>query len=445
MPLPPPYPHQSRAIADVKAAYRAGARRICVVLPTGGGKTRLGMGVVEGAMSKGRRLLWVAHREELIDQASESLRELGQDHGIIKAGRVASPSMPVQVASVQTLTARPGSLPPADIIVADECHHNTCDTHRDMLAHYPRPELVLGLTATPQRGDGAPLGDIYEALVVGATIAELQAARRPDGHTVLVPCRTVRPPAAQQELAERPIQALLKLGRRRDGSIRPTILFAASVRESIEHVAEARAAGLRAMHVDGKTAPAERKLALDMFRRGELDLVSNVFVLTEGFDAPITECILLARGCGNHGTFLQMVGRGLRSSPSTGKVDCLIIDLCGVVHQHGLPEWGCTYSLTGKAISKGEDAARVQQCGACGACFKPAEFCPACGKHLGKPRAKKKVKPADLAEHAIEPLHKRQEFLERLIGEAKSKGYKAGWVGMRFKARFGFWPQFGRW
>lgn len=447
MSLPPAYPHQTRTVDAVRRSYVEGARAICVVVPTGGGKTWIGSKVVEGAIAKGRRVLWLAHREELVDQAAASLARLGVEHGLIKAGRAANPNAPIQVASVQTLTARPASLPPADIIVPDETHHAVAKTWQALLGRYPRPELILGLTATPERADGKPLGrasgGVFERMVAETSVAELQRTLRPDGHPILVPCDVVGPAKQQDELWKEPVQALLDHARRPNGTMRPTILFAASVAEAQTIADRACAAGIRAACVDGKTPTADRKARLEAFARRELDLLTNVMVLTEGFDVPATEVCAVARGCGAVSTWLQMIGRAIRSSPETGKARALLIDYRGTSYQHGLVEWDRTFSLEGKAIQTAGERPSVGQCKACGAVFTAAPRCPRCGAACTVPRRSTRVRQTETVQitpDRITPTGDRRKVFEALCETARQRGYKPGWVGMQFKSRFGHWP-----
>lgn len=448
MSLPAPYAHQVRTREAVVRAYGEGARRICVVIPTGGGKTFVGSDVVGGAIRKGRRVLWLAHRGELVDQAAASLARLGVDHGVVMAGRAAAPHAPIQVASVQTLVARPDSLPPADIIVVDECHHAVAATCHALLGRYPHPELILGLTATPERGDRKPLGEssggVFQKLVSVTSVAELQRTMRPDGHPILVPCRIVGPAQYQDELFRAPIDGLLEFGRNAGGKLRPSILFAGSVDESTKIAAEANARGIRAAAVDGSMRPTARKAALEAFAARELDLLVNVFVLTEGFDVPATEVCAIARGCAASSTYMQMVGRALRSSPSSGKRDALLIDYRGLAHVHGLVDEERTFSLDGRAITRAEKI-RLQQCATCGAVFRPAAACPGCGtatpRMLRSGQKIRRTEAVTISRDNVTPTATKRAFFDRVLAEAQQKGWKPGAVGMRFRARFGHWPQ----
>lgn len=166
-------PYQTRAVDLARAAFLAGKRRILLVAPTGAGKTVIAThGLIAPAVARGSRVLFLAHRQELIDQCAAKLGEL--PYGIIKANIKPHPYAPIQVASVQTLARR--DLPPADLVVVDEAHHTTGDnSYGVILAAYPNAAIV-GLTATPFRLDGRGMGSVFDALIPVATVSELIAA-----------------------------------------------------------------------------------------------------------------------------------------------------------------------------------------------------------------------------------------------------------------------------
>lgn len=446
--LPPLYAYQARTVEEVKRAYLEGARRIVIVLPTGGGKTRVITAIVGGAIAKGRRVLILAHREELVMQLAASFAKLGVDVGVIMAGKAPRPLAPIQVASIQTLVARPEELPTdIDIVGVDECHHAVASTWAALLARFPRIELLLGLTATPERGDQRPLGEasggVFQRMVIGATVAELQSTKRPDGHPVLVPCRVVGPARYQRELFRKPLDGLLEFGRGPGGKLRPSILFAASVEEARQIAADAAHFGIRAAAIDGKLHRDVRRDALAAFARRELDLLVNVFVLTEGFDAPGAEVCGVARSCSAASTWLQMIGRVLRSSPGTGKRDALLIDYKGHSYNFGLVEDPSrVYSLEGKAISLSQRMA-LRQCLSCGSVFAPCEKCPQCGAVLPKMATQQKVKltPAQIIERGnITPLEQKRKYFDKLVHEARTKGWKPAAVIIRFQKVYGHRP-----
>lgn len=426
-------PYQARAVADVRAAYLRGARRILLVLPTGAGKTTVGCSVFESALRKGRRAVWLTHRRELVGQASARLKKQGIEHGIVTADSKArqNPTAPVQVCSIQTLHARPDEIPRGDIIIPDEAHHDTCDTWQTVRDAFPHPELVLGLTATPQRGDGTALGNVYDRMVIGSTIKELTDLGW------LLPVDIIGPAKAQKELCDEPA-AFLK----RHAAGKKALVFASSVAEA-KRLAEVIP---RAACIDGKTSREERERAIDGFKNGDIDVLTNVFVLTEGFDAPGAEVAMISRGCSTAAMYLQIVGRPLR--PRFGRARpgerALILDMRGAVHIHGLPDdESRQFSLDGRAISRnGETAMALRQCRQCGCVFRPAPKCTRCGATM-PPQPAPRVKRTEvrkLVRDNVTPISEKRKYYDDMMHDARQRGFKAGWAGYKFQARYGHWP-----
>lgn len=170
-------PYQSDVLADVAQAIAAGAGRILLIAPTGAGKTIIASSIIEAAQYKGERVLVLAHTREIIKQTSEKLFDYGIEHGIIQAGYATKPGEMVQVASVQTLWVRAMrnermELPPAGLLIVDEAHHTPANTYRKIIDAYPQATLI-GLTATPCRGDGRGLGCIFDIIIECPQVAEL--------------------------------------------------------------------------------------------------------------------------------------------------------------------------------------------------------------------------------------------------------------------------------
>ncbi len=360
--------YQHRAIADLRAVYAAGRRAPVLVLPTGGGKTIVAAEVIRSAVARGRRVLFLAHRRELIDQAQRKLELAGiHDVRTIRAASdLGSRHAPVTVASVQTLTGWPAErYPAADLVVLDECHHVVARTWRGIADRYATAHL-LGLTATPQRADGAPLGDVFDALVVGATVAELTAL----GH--LVRCRTWAPHQTLDtgRIALTPAEAydLHGCGER-------AVVFCGTK----QHAAEIAATIDGAAVVHGSMPSSQRAAVLAAFASGAIRVVVNVHVLTEGWDDPGCAVCILVRKPQHAGTYLQMVGRVLRPAP--GKTHATVIDLCGSSRAHGTADVTREYSLDGKGIRR-TDRDAIRQCTSCGSVFLSAPICPECGRSL---------------------------------------------------------------
>ena len=411
-------PYQEQAIAAVRAAYRH-HRRVLLVAPTGFGKTATAAALIRWAVAKGRRVVFVVHRREIVLDTARRI----PGAGVVMAGHPVTSAF-VQVCSIQTLVAREAH-PPADLLIWDEAHHCAAETYREIAAQYPGA-WHLGLTATPERADGVGLRDAFDAIIVGATVKELQAG----GY--LAECDVIAATTRESALAMDPVEAWHQYA-----GGRPTVAFHRLVAESKEFASRL---GPMAAHIDGVTHSRERDSALAAFAAGELTVLSNVYVLTEGWDAPRAKVCLLARGCGAEGTYIQMVGRVLRRH---GDERALVIDLAGVVRDHGMPDEDRDFTLDGIHRKGKDDREWLCQCRTCGAVVRGVARGPACrcGAPWPPPPATAIESRPVVAVAAVATRRERMAALDTLTATARARGYKPGWVGMRFKERFGFWPK----
>jgi DNA repair protein RadD len=353
-------PYQEKLNADILAAFDAGHRRILAVLPTGGGKTVNAAALIEHFVAQMRSVIIFAHTREIVRQTSDKLTARGVQHGVIMAGLedLQRPQALVQVASIQTLTARcirtsHQPLPPAHLVIVDESHHVLAQTYQNLIKQireiYP-DACVIGLTATPCRGDGRGLGGTFDILVEGPQVQDLIDLG------FLVRTTFYAPPEAAMKRLVRGVETVghdynqKRLGERMDrapligdivsqyakhGQNRRAICYA-TVAHSV-HISERfNEVDIKCEHIDGTTPRGDRDAILQRLASGETQVVTNVGVLTEGFDAPVVGCIILARPTKSFGLYRQMVGRGLR--PAEGKTDCIVLDHSGAVYRHGLPE-----------------------------------------------------------------------------------------------------------
>jgi DNA repair protein RadD len=462
--------YQLEALERVKVSYRQGKRAICLVSPVGSGKTLLGSRFVLGAVEKkARQVWWLAHRDELAEQARARLLKEGAERvGIIAAGYPMT-NAAIQVASIQTLAARAarGLATDLDLVVFDECHHLPADSWLEVVRAL-KPKLLIGLTATPERGDGRGLGlgngGLFDDLIQVSSVRELQDL----GY--LVPCVTYAS-SPSKTLAQHPVAAYLA---RAPGE--RAFCFCGDVAHAETLALEFIAQGVPAATIHAETPKILRRARLEAFRRqdpqplheaGVLDpaplVLLNVYTLTEGVDVPEATCCILARGCGHPGMMLQMVGRVLR--PAEGKTRAVFIDLCGVTQLRnrrgelkiGMPEADREWSLEGRQAGslaeQDRDADRkAKPCPKCGGMVlmwgvdaEGWRICPHCRERVAAP-----VKPPTDTPRELHQLGRGASIDAKtgaLIGlaraAAKRGGNRVGWVAHRYMEKFGDWPARG--
>lgn len=411
--------YQERAIDACRGQYAAGARAVVLVLPTGAGKTIVAAVIASAVIARGGRVLFLADRIELLDQTVAKFAAVGVTNVRVIRADIddGNPDAPATIASIPTLRGAKWleRMPEATFVIIDECHGARAAGTTAIVQRYPRARL-LGLTATPYRGDNQGLGHVFDALVEGATMHELTEL----GH--LVPLRTWSPPEplSSGRLAISPLEAY-----RRHAAGRRAIVFAASVEAAHAFAADLDVGGVPAACVHGELADDVRRDVRARFDAGALRAVTNVDIWTEGTDIPAADACILACRPGHPGRLIQMVGRVLRPSPDTGKRDAVLVDLQGSVLEHGLPDLPRTYSLDGKAISR-PDRLAIRQCPACGGVFTTARVrggaCPTCGGKLAAER-RKTARSGRGDVHELTAQLMRTVLLANLQAAARERGF----------------------
>lgn len=354
-----PRPYQVAAIAAVQAGFEAGCRSQLVVMPTGTGKTVVFALLTEAWKRQGDRTLVLAHRDELLEQAQNKLRDAGVHSEREQGSRHASLGASVVVASVQSLQRkRLERFPRSHFrrIVVDEAHHAPAKTYRNVTEYFDQA-LVAGFTATPGRLDGKALGACFEKL---AFRYELREAIR-EGYLVPLVARRVlvagldlsRVRIHHGDLDQAELSELLSAEKPLHETVTPllelagdrrTIVFAVDVAHArrLAEVANRHRPGC-AIAVDGTASADDRKRALAAFRAGEHQFLVNCALFTEGFDEPSVACVAIIRPTQSRELYTQMVGRGTRllgltlaASIANGKRDCSILDFSGVTKKHSL-------------------------------------------------------------------------------------------------------------
>lgn len=344
-------PYQKISIERVLTAWKDGMRRPAVLLPTGSGKTVIFSHLISRWLddNPGKRVVVLVHREELATQTVGQLRSNapGVDVGIVKA-RADETGARVVVASVQTLAVkgRAERLSDVGMIVVDECHHYAAKLWRKVLERLGCFDghgdvVTVGFTATMSRADNRGLGSVWEDIVYRRDILRMIM----DGYLCDVRALSVKVNGldlgqvsrkAGGDLADGSLGDAMIAARAQEAvaaayaehaagrqavAFAPTVAFAHAMAEALNDD------GVTAEVITGETPSEERTETYERFRRGEVRVLCNCMVLTEGFDAPWAEVAIIARPTTNAALYTQIVGRVLRLWP--GKKDALVLDLCG--------------------------------------------------------------------------------------------------------------------
>ncbi len=349
-------PYQSDAVHQCFRLWEQNVLNLLGVAAVGAGKTIIASTIMKLHLnSPEKRVLFLAHREELLGQTMEKLAMIDNQivAGIEQGRNICWPNAQVMVASIATVKniqrlARWSPLKNISLVIVDECHHSTAASYTDVLDEISRQNParhLLGITATPIRMDGESLSLVFDALAFRVDMPELLDL----GYLCPIRGLTIRTNTSIEDVPvsadgdydpDKLAEAVDTEARNRvivqaylaRGEGRPAIVFVANVRHA-EHVAlEFRKHGVAAQAVTGQQKKEERRRIIDAYSRGELQVLTNCAVLTEGFDAPHTACIVAARPTRSPVTYPQQIGRGLRLHPS--KRDCLVIDLIDITAQN---------------------------------------------------------------------------------------------------------------
>ena len=340
-------PYQREAKDAIFREWESGHRRTLAVMPTGTGKTVLFGGVTEDCVKLGERVLILAHRAELLTQAADKIGQLtGLGCAVEKAEESCLGSwFRVVVGSVQTLCRekRLSAFSPDyfDTIVIDEAHHAISDTYRTIIHHFNKAKL-LGVTATPDRGDMKNLGSVFDSLAYEYTLPKairegylspIKAQTIPltlDLSGVGVQAGDYKPGELANALEPYLYQIADEM--RNYCQNRKTVVFLPLVKISQTFRDILAGRGFRAAEVNGNSP--DRSEILEAFDRGEYDVLCNSMLLTEGWDCPSVDCVVVLRPTKVRGLYCQMVGRGTRLYPS--KKDLLILDFLWHTERHEL-------------------------------------------------------------------------------------------------------------
>jgi DNA repair protein RadD len=420
--------YQVAGVSAVREKFMTGKRAVLYVLPTGGGKTRVFTYIASSAGAKGKRVLILAHRQELVSQSSLSLAELDVSHGLITPENKLKPIMSahirklqkslvnqgahVHVASVQTIS-RPGKLAQwasyFDLIIVDEAHHATAGQWFTFLDS-AKQARILGVTATPHRTDGQGLGidagGIFEDIVIGPDPGYLM------DQGYLVRAKVYAPPqlvdvsglkrdksgefngrALAELMAERKIYGDAVGHYNRICPGQPAIVFCSSVKNAEIAAEEFKRAGWRAASIDGSMDDEIRRNLIEALGDGRIQILTSCDIISEGTDIPVVTAAIMLRPTDSESLFMQQAGRVLRPVYASGydlstqegrleaievskKPFAIILDHVGNCLRHGLIDEKREWSLDGRPkrgreSDTDEKSVRVVQCPKCFAAQEP--------------------------------------------------------------------------
>lgn len=456
-------PYQDAAIAAASRALRT-HRRVCLVAPTGSGKTLLASEIIRRMLAKARRALFLAHRKELLDQCHRKLVDFGVPESamsvIIAGDRRLRMGAPIAIGSMQTVRGLRAA-PDADVVFVDECHMIGAASYQGILARYPYAR-VIGLTATPVRGRRGLQG-LFDDLVVVARPSELIAAGyilRPDIYTVpeeLLPDIAKVKTLADGDYDPRQLAAACErwdlVGAIVDhyvwhGGGAAAIVFASSVAHSQMIAKSFRDRGIAAVHVDGTMAAADRQRALARFASGEVQVLCNYGLFVEGLDIPRAKVCVMARPTQSIVVYLQSIGRVVRPY---GSETARVLDHAGNVQRFGFPDQDIEWSL-GEPPRQRVSVKRCPQCweanpsnarvcidphGECGP--PPHEWTREDNERIERDLIAAEGRLARAVRDRPTDDPQKDAWVE-YCREAIAREYSEAWAREQFRQRFGVWP-----
>ena len=368
-------PYQQSLVDRARESMQHGHRAPLLVSPSGSGKTVCFSYLAAKVKEKDKRILILAHRDELIDQISRTLREFQVEHSFIAAGRPYNSRHQVHVGSVMSVLRRLSRLNQPHLIIQDEAHHSVARSWRTVLSAFPLA-FRLGVTATPERLSGEPLKDVFDDLILGPTVQELIGLGNLSTYRIYAP-NTINTgnihiragDFAKDELAiaaDKPSitgdaineYKKLCLGKQ-------AVAFCVSVEHARNVAAQFVAEGFPAACLDGSLDREVRHLIVKEFREAKLKVLTSCEILSEGFDVPAIEAAIMLRPTQSLALWLQQAGRALRPWPN--KHSAFILDHSGNCLRHGLPDEERQWSLEERESNrkKEETSRSVRVCPIC--------------------------------------------------------------------------------
>ena len=430
-------PYQEELIDGVRDCWQHSLKSPCIVLPCGGGKSVIIAEIARRTAGNNRQVLFLVHRQELCQQIDKTFRKMGVNMDFC------------EIYMVQTAAKHLSRIRSPTLIITDECHHSLASTYRRIYNYFP-DSYRLGVTATPARLDGSGLGAVYDKLIVGPSAKWLidnnfLSPYEYYGPSVadLTGIKTTHGDYNTQDIEDKMLKKgvfgdIISSYRKLANGVK-TICYCATVKHSQYMAEQFRAVGISAVHIDGSTPSDTRERIINKFRTGEITMLCNVDLISEGFDVPDCGAVIMLRPTKSLTLYIQQAMRCMRYR--AGKT-AIIIDHVGNYARHGMPDDKREWSLEGKKANKGKKDSEGTPLRTCPECFavmpSACKSCNQCGyefKDEGRePQVFEDTKIERIEGFTISYKSWRDcTSMQELQDYAKSHGYKSGWAYYKAK------------
>ncbi len=438
------YEYQKEYIGSLRDSIKRGNRRVVLCAPTGAGKTIMFTYMISSHLKKGGRVLVFTHRKELLKQAGGSFEKFGITPEYIQSGKQPDLTKPVHVAMIETFNRRKDEysllIKNKTLVIIDEAH---LQNFNKVLPLIPPSTIVIGATATPERkGKDVQMSDFYTDIVQimdTPDVIELGKLNPAKSYGVQIDLsgakRTANDYDTEKYYTENKLFEGVVNNWEKHAPQSKTILFASSVKSSMEVAQEFYSRGYEARHIDGKMSEAKRNETLEWFANSPNGVLCNCGILTAGYDQPDIETVILYRATTSLPLFLQMCGRGSRLFP--GKNHFKILDFGNNIQRLGFWENRRIWKLDNSTKNKKEQPAPVKICPKCDAILRASETkCDYCGFVFPKKKkTKEEVELIELENVKAQGKKLSNLSIQSLITLQKTKELKAPFVWRVIRSR----------
>jgi len=435
-------PYQEKTVLKVREEFAKGNKKVIMCAPTGAGKTVMFSFILKTALQRGKKCMVLTHRTELLTQAGGTLSDLGCDIVNLDAKAKTIQDAQLYVAMTQTLIRRVKNsqyaqlLDSLDLLIIDESH---LQSFNSILPYLNPNTYVIGATATPTRsGNQTSLDEFYNALVEEVTISELVNSgylAKPNYYGLKLDLKSVKVKGGDYDndslgdfLTKNKVFEGVYENYTRLTPNKKALIFAPNVESSKTLVVKLSGLGLPIKHLDGETPTKQRVEILNWFETTSNAMLSNVGILTAGYDHALIEVVILYRATKSLPLYLQMVGRGSRTADR--KKEFTILDFGNNIYTHNFWHIDREWSLQKEEKDKG--IAPVKDCPSCGAILPASlQICEYCGAELPKSaqelREALEIELSQITSEDVAHYFKLQSF-DKLELFAEYKGYKKSWI-----------------